>query len=130
MEIIKSMDTTLKKQLFKFAIAGVIAVLTDLIVYYVLIGSYGHSFSKGVSFLIGTFVSFVINKFWTFNKDDEVKKDLFKFLTLYGGSLCANIVVNSQVLIYSSSVIVAFVFATGMSMTINFIGQKWWVFKR
>lgn len=119
-----------KKESFKYLVSGLSAVATDYLVYLILLNFLSHSLAKAISFISGMFVAFVLNKYWTFSSKNKVHKDIFKFVILYTCSLTANVLSNKLVLIMFPLVItVAFVVATGVSVIMNYVGQKYWVFK-
>ena len=76
----------IKKELKRFLVAGLSAVGTDLVMYYILLNFMPHDISKAVSFLLGTVVAFVINKYWTFEKHEKSYKEILKFGILYSFS--------------------------------------------
>lgn len=115
----------LKKEVSRFLIAGFSAVGTDLCTYYILLNFLTHDLAKAISFIIGTVVAFVINKYWTFEKHKKSYIEMIKFGVLYSVTLGANVVTNNVVLEYTNIVILAFLVATGISTVLNFIGQKW-----
>ncbi|WP_373429940.1 GtrA family protein [Paenibacillus sp. GD4] len=118
------------KQLIRFITTGTLAVTTDSICYYLLSALLSISLAKSISFLLGTCVAYIFNKFWTFEKKHFSSKELFKFLLLYSLTLGANVITNKSVLfILEEQFIFAFFIATGVSTVLNFIGQKWWVFR-
>ena len=119
----------IKRELNKFLVAGLSAVGTDLLVYYLLLNFLNYEVSKGISFLTGSVVAFIINKYWTFNKPKISYKEMIKFGVLYSITLGLNIMTNKIVLDYTSLVLLSFLIATGVSTILNFVGQKWWVFK-
>ncbi len=119
----------LKKELKRFLIAGFSAVGTDLVTYYILLNFLSHDVAKAISFLFGTIVAFVINKYWTFEKHDKSYKEVVQFTILYTITLGANVVTNKFVLEQTDSILFAFLVATGVSTVLNFLGQKFWVFK-
>ena len=119
----------IKKELKRFLVAGLSAVGTDLVTYYILLNFLPHDISKAVSFLLGTVVAFVINKYWTFEKHEKSYKEIAKFGILYSLTLGANVMTNKMILEYTSLIFLAFLVATGVSTVLNFIGQKWWVFR-
>ncbi|KAB7892657.1 GtrA family protein [Poseidonibacter ostreae] len=119
----------IKKELKRFLVAGLSAVGTDLVTYYMLLNFLPHDIAKAISFLLGTVVAFIINKYWTFEKYERSYKEILKFALLYSVTLGANVVTNNLFLEYTSLVFVAFLVATGVSTVLNFIGQKWWVFR-
>lgn len=140
------------KQLTKFGLVGITAVMVDLFVYYLLSQFIDVNLSKALSFASGTFVTYNLNKFWTWRQTDKNTTRLFLFLVLYAMSLLINVGVNSLALQYlpKSEIIislrdlgnevsplfamktdkfVAFFIATAVSSVFNFLGQKYWVFK-
>jgi putative flippase GtrA len=119
----------IKKELKKFLVAGVSAVGTDLVTYYILLGFLIPGISKAISFLAGTIVAYFINKYWTFGKHEKSFKEVIKFGVLYCCTLGMNVLVNKIVLDNTTIVFLAFLIATGVSTVLNFIGQKFWVFK-
>lgn len=138
----------LKKQLVKFTLTGILAVIVDLICYYLLLNALpeklltfigNEAIAKAISFVCGMTVTYTINKFWTWKQRDRSNKRMAKFGLLYGVSLMVNVGINSIVLLllyeYQSVIdlpykyFIAFVAATGVSASLNFVGQKFWVFK-
>lgn len=119
----------IKKELKRFLVAGLSAVGTDLISYYILLNFLPHDFAKAISFMLGTVVAFVINKYWTFEKHEKSYREILQFGLLYTVTLGANVMINNVVLEYTNIVFLAFLVATGVSTVLNFIGQKFWVFK-
>jgi putative flippase GtrA len=119
----------IKKELKRFLVAGISAVGTDLVTYYILLNFLSHDVAKAMSFLLGTVVAFIINKYWTFEKHEKSYKEMMKFGILYSLTLGANVMTNNIVLEYTSLIFLAFLVATGVSTVLNFIGQKFWVFK-
>lgn len=139
---------TLQKQLVKFTMIGVLAVLVDLGCYYLLLqvipekllGAVpNESVAKTISFLCGMSVTYSLNKLWTWKQRESSKIGMAKFGALYGLSLVMNVAVNSSLLyiLHHFAYIldlpykyfIAFIGATGFSAVMNFVGQKFWVFK-
>lgn len=119
------------KQLSRFIIAGCSAVVTDCGVYFMLLQVMSPNISKTISFLSGTIVAYIINKYWTFEQPKKSGAEASKFWVFYLMTLAINVETNKLVLsITNQSVIWAFIIATGTSTVLNFIGQKWWVFKQ
>ncbi|MFL5728350.1 MAG: GtrA family protein [Cytophagaceae bacterium] len=118
------------KEIARFFISGCSAVLIDMAVYFVLKKQIDENLAKGISFLTGTVVAFLMNKLWTFGKREKSLTEVFKFALLYLSTLCLNIAVNHFILSINHSVYwSAFIAATGCSTVSNFLGQKFWVFK-
>lgn len=125
-------DKALVRQVLRFLVAGGSAVGTDALVYFLLVGvGFEKSFAKGLSFLSGTVVAYVINKFWTFERPERSLAEVFKFALLYGFTLGVNVGVNALVLaLLPGQITLAFLCATGTSTVLNFLGQKFFVFRR
>ncbi len=124
-------DQELRKQLTRFLVAGLTAVGTDFGFYFLLINFMAKSPAKAISFIIGTVAAYLINKFWTFEKSRYSSWEIVKFIILYASTLMANVGVNKLVLlVLPGFVFLGFLMATGTSTVLNFIGQKWWVFRR
>lgn len=119
----------IKREINKFIYAGLAAVGTDFLFYYLLLNLFSHEFSKGISFIIGSVVAFILNKYWTFRKPEKSFIQMIRFGILYCTTLGLNIMSNKIVLDNTNMVFVSFLFATGISTILNFVGQKWWVFK-
>ena len=119
----------MQKELGRFVITGLGAVGTDLLSYYALFGAMGHSPAKALSFLCGSGVAYVANKYWTFGKHAHSYAEMMRFAGLYTATLGANVAVNNSCLTrFPSALFFAFLCATGTSTILNFAGQKWWVF--
>ncbi len=118
----------IKRQINKFFFAGLIAVATDMFVYYLLLNIFNPEISKGISFVVGSGVAYALNKYWTFEKPDKSFREILRFIILYGTTLGLNVMTNKIILDYTEIVIISFLIATGVSTILNFIGQKWWVF--
>ncbi|MEO9258528.1 MAG: GtrA family protein [Crocinitomicaceae bacterium] len=137
-----------QKQFIKFVLIGMLAVLVDLACYYFFLSIFPEKFgtfftnemiSKSCSFVCGSFVTYNLNKYWTWKQTNKSHKRFVKFFSLYLISLLINVSVNSGMLylllnvssfeVIPAKYLVAFVMATGISALFNFFGQKWWIFK-
>lgn len=133
-----------KKEISRFILAGFCAVGTDCFTYYLLTKFLPVDISKSISFLTGTFFAYLINKYYTFEQKQKSVSEVFKFLGLYLFTLCANVGVNKLSFLILPTVfsyfpivnsngsikLFAFLMATGTSTILNFLGQKFFVFKR
>ena len=124
------LSSLFKKQLARFIVVGCAAVATDFVFYFVLLNLIPHAPAKTISFIAGTIVAYIFNKYWTFEKPDKSHTEMFQFFILYTLTLGANVGVNAITLhFFPEYTLLAFFCATGTSTVLNFIGQKWWVFK-
>lgn len=128
----------LVKQVLLFGVSGILATGSDYLLYSVMIRYYlGHYIiSKSCSFLLGTFVAFIFNKYVTFGVKQKSFQETVRFSILYTVSLVGNVAINKIALMLllaldnlQYSIWLAFLMATAFSMVLNFLGQKFWVFK-
>lgn len=124
----------IKREFGIFLIVGSLTVLVDFAVYRGLLwlDITSIDFAKGVSFLAGTVFAYFANRFWTFGHQSIAAGSVGRFAALYLSTLIANIAVNAlalKALIDApSSLQWAFLLATGVSATLNFLGMKFFVF--
>ncbi|MDX2470896.1 MAG: GtrA family protein [SAR324 cluster bacterium] len=119
----------LKKELTRFLVTGCSAVATDYLTYLLFQQWFDLSLAKGLSFVAGSVLAFILNKYWTFEVHHSTAKQLVKFTALYLSTLAANVSVNAAALqLLPEFITFAFLCATGTSTILNFLGQKFWVF--
>ena len=123
----------LEYEIARFLVVGGTTVLIDLICYFILIYmGFDTSLSKGISFSIGTVFAYFANRNYTFKSSTAGFFKFAVFTLLYLSTLVVNVVSNEIVLKLTSqinsSLIIAFLIATSLSATLNFIGMKYIVF--
>lgn len=119
------------KELLRFLLGGATAVVVDYFVYtFLLYLHFNTELAKGISYICGAVVGFVINKFWTFESKEFHKEEIIKYILLYTCSALANAGTNKVVLLIFPIKVLAFLGATGVSTVMNFLGQKFFVFKK
>ncbi len=119
------------KELSRFVVGGGSAVLVDFVVYRSLVHfGIDMSVAKAISYVAGAAVGFVINKFWTFECARLSFTEILRYVILYACSALANTMVNALVIWVTSMTFFAFLCATGVSTIMNFIGQKFFVFRQ
>ncbi len=124
-----------KKEFFNFVVIGFLTVLIDSSVYTLILKMASNfSFAKTFGFVSGTFFSFFANRNFTFKIQNSIWIQIYKFALLYSGSLMINVIINNMALNYFSGtnyrIKLAFTTATFSSALINFIGMKYFVFKK
>lgn len=125
----------IKRELQIFLIVGTLTVLVDLCTYRSLLWTQLFSIdtAKGLGFITGTVFAYLANRFWTFGHKQHADGTLIRFLLLYSATLAANIIINSLVINllngFAWNLSAAFLIATGVSASLNFIGMKWFAFK-
>ena len=120
----------LENQILIFIIIGGLATTIDFIIYSYLLDFISINFSEFISMLVSSLFSYFMNKIFTFNKGKNYNsKYLIKFYIIFLLNLLTNIFVNYYVYKWTSIKILAFILATLFGMIVNFIGQKFFVFK-
>ena len=124
----------IKRELLIFLIVGVVTVVIDFLTYQglILFGVTGIDIAKAAGFVVGTVFAYFANRYWTFGHNRHASGSAFRFSILYVTSLGANVVANAVCLMalsdYLMAVQLAFLFATALSATFNFLGMKHFVF--
>jgi putative flippase GtrA len=129
--IIKKLLT--KYEVSRFLIVGMFTVLVDLFFYSIMFYfGFSTSLSKGVSFSTGTIFSYFANRKYTFRSSVRKVSKLLIFCLIYLSTLIINVVTNETVLELTGrteiSFLFAFILATLLSATLNFIGMRRYVF--
>ena len=124
----------LKNEINRFLLVGITTVLIDLSVYsLLLLLEFDTYISKGISFNVGALFAFYANKNFTFKSNTKSSFKFILFLILYFTTLGINVSFNEIILSLIGkselSLFIAFVIATAISATINFLGMKHIVFK-
>ena len=126
----------IKRELAIFLVVGATTVLVDFVTYRSLFqfGSMNVNIAKVGGFLIGTFFAYCANRIWTFGHKPHARGTALRFAILYGSTLSANVAINSLALKLVGNefdaIKLAFLIATVVSASINFIGMKYFVFRR
>ena len=125
----------IRRQLSAFLIVGSLTALIDFLSYRSIVWTelLGVDTAKGVGFILGTGFAYFANRAWTFGFNKHLAGSLWRFVALYTITLTANVVLNMLVLeilaTTPGAVELAFLFATVVSATLNFIGMRSFVFK-
>lgn len=125
----------IKRELVIFLIVGASTVLVDLMIYRGLIQFQimKVDMAKATGFLVGTLFAYFANRFWTFGHKPHAPRSAWRFSVLYASTLGTNVLINAVALKLLADTAVAFqlafLFATGVSASLNFLGMKLFVFK-
>ena len=119
-------------EIFRFLIVGGIAVVIDGVCYALMVRTVGleHGFSKRLSFVFGSIWAFFANKHYTFTSSAPLGREIILFALLYLSSFLANGWVHDITWKISSKDWLSFLSATVTSTVINFLGQKFIVFRK
>jgi putative flippase GtrA len=89
--------------------------------------------AKAAGFLTGSLFAYFANRFWTFGHKQHAPGSVWRFVVLYTSTLGTNVLINSLALHMLADAVgaiqIAFVFATGVSAGLNFLGMKKFVFR-
>ena len=121
-------------EVFKFAAIGILNTLVDVSVSFALNGFFGiyYALCQIVGYSAGTLNSFFLNKFFTFKSrgvGQNSYRQLLRFIVINLISLGATLLALRLLIdvlfinFYISKAIVTF-----LSLFINFVGSKFWVF--
>ena len=119
-------------EIYKFIIIGIIAVSIDAFVYY-LLGNFeffSYPISKKISFICGAAFAFFFNRSYVFQIKHKNISQILGFSILYLISFLCNAFSHDFVLNKLAIPTVAFIFATAVSTIINYLGQKFIIFKK
>lgn len=128
---------TLKTQLFRFIMTGVVGAVVDFGSTYLLsLVGLSHAGSKTVGFILGTLTAYLINRRWTFRAEPSLRR----FLVTMCAYLLTYLVQVSLFLVcipwlsdhgFSDfwTQAVSFVIAQGTATVLNFIIQRWVIFR-
>ena len=119
-------------EIYKFIIIGIIAVSIDAFVYY-LLGNFeffSYEISKRISFICGAAFAFFFNRSYVFQIKHKNISQILGFSILYFTSFLSNASSHDFVLNKLGIPFVAFIFATAISTTINYLGQKFIIFNK
>lgn len=125
----------IKRELITFLFVGSLTVLTDFLTYRALtqFQMIEVNVAKAVGFTTGTLFAYFANRFWTFGYKSHLMGSVLRFVLLYGSTLSANVLINALALSIitelSVAVQLAFLLATLVSASLNFLGMKYFVFK-
>ena len=118
-------------QIVRFVLVGGISTAIDFIIYMLLSMKLPVEISKGISMVSASVFSYFANKNYTFkNKDKTNIGYIIKFYIVFAANLAANIAINSLLYHSTGYKVLSFIIATLAGMTVNYVGQKIFVFSK
>jgi putative flippase GtrA len=127
----------MRRQLLLFAGAGVAGFLVDAgVLYLALDAGVGYFSGRAVSFLCAVWVTWQINRRFTFvaKPNESVWQEWWRYLAGMSGGGAVNYAAYSIIVITldGRALLPAYAVAAGSlaGMAVNFIAAKWWVFER
>ena len=123
----------LKTEIRRFLIVGSTTVAIDLICYAGLLhAGVPIPMAKAIGFMAGMIFAWFANRLYTFSQKGGFRR-ITGFVLLYLGTLGLNVLANQLCLSVLGSTTLAyfgaFLVATGLSATANFLGMKLLVFR-
>jgi putative flippase GtrA len=119
-----------RKEIIRFLIAGSIVNAVDFSVYYILFHFLSYSLSKGISFTCAGIVAYLLNKYWTFKRNQPSYVEVGWYILINFLALGMNVLANQGILnLWPKAVFLALIIATILTGLFTFVCFKWWVFK-
>jgi putative flippase GtrA len=121
----------IRREIIFYIIVGITSIVIDFLFYYFLTNIFhlDNSNSKRLSFLIGSTSSFLLNKRITFKSTKKTFKEPILFSIVYLFSFILNSFTHDIMLEYFDGSY-PFIIATFISVIMNYLGQKFIVFKK
>jgi putative flippase GtrA len=123
-------------QAARFLTVGLLNTALDAAIYYTLtrgfpVFSHNPALAKAISYSVGVINSFFWNRLWTFRSNASLRATLLPYAAV---NLCG-LALNAGMLQISLKVLgipegLAFILATGLSTSWNFLASKLLVFRR
>ncbi|MGV0362198.1 GtrA family protein [Corynebacterium minutissimum] len=135
-----SQSNSLHAQGAKFAITGAIAAVIDVSITWLFqigLDLFGDVVSRTIGFSVGTLVAYLLNRRWTFNANAS-KRRFAAVIATYAMTYAINILLYRWAFPFfdhnlewpsSWALAVAFVIAQGTATIINFLVQRWVIFR-
>ena len=119
-------------EIYRFIIIGICSVFIDLVFYYLFIyfKVFDPIIAKRISFIIGAIFAFYANRNYVFKVKERKFLQYILFSLLYFTSFILNSITHDYIFFMSKLTLISFICATFVSTCINFIGQKFIIFKK
>jgi putative flippase GtrA len=122
----------LVRQARRFVLVGGLAALVDYGSYRLLLFlDVPIDPAKAVGFILGTTLSYLLNRSWTFEAAGRAHV-VGRFMVLYGSTLLVNVAVNAAAVRLldgiTGRITIAWLVAQGVASTLNFFGMRSVVF--
>ena len=110
--------------------AGVLMMVTDFGVYYILFHFLSYGASKAISFTCAGALGYFINKLWTFERVLLPHHEIRRYLLVNLMVLGVNVLTNQSILDrWPSAVFLALFTASAVTSIVTFVSLKWWVYR-
>jgi len=120
------------RSLALFSLVGLSNTLIDYLVFFLLYHSFRDYYLavQVISYSCGTLNSYFLNKYWTFQKKNiPSRAEFLKFIMVNALALSISFI---SLYVFSNNfslnMFICKTIATGMSLAVNYVGSKFWVF--
>jgi putative flippase GtrA len=127
---------SVRRQFLRFAIAGIVGFVVDVIVLYVLLGlGLGYYSGRVLSFLVAAFTTWQINRRHAFaaQADERRFREWLRYLLAMSGGGILNYLVYSGIVAFAAHgpwlPLLAVAAGSIAGLAANFLTAKFWVFK-
>jgi putative flippase GtrA len=121
---------SVKKEIFRFLIAGAIINATDFSIYFISFHFLPYSISKGISFTCAGIVGYLLCKYLIFKPPKSSHAEMGRYVLINCLALGINVLTNQAILnVWSGAVLAALLVATALTGLFTFVCFKWWVFR-
>ena len=121
----------LDKSVIKFLVVGGCCTFIDYSIYMMIVDKIGALGGKGISMGCSMIINYLLNKYWSFNaKKTKKGKEITRYILSQVANITVNMSVNFIVLSVIGQKTIAFLCATGVAMIVNYLLQRFWVFKK
>lgn len=142
----KGINAFLNSTVFKFAVVGIVNTIVGLVAMLASIvvlewgkwfsGTINYWISSAINIIVGSIVSYILNKHFTFQSNTEARRDIFRFVV--NAVVCYGVAygiarpvalhfVGKAVQIIKQ--IIALLFGAVLFTVLNYFGQRFYVFK-
>jgi putative flippase GtrA len=121
----------MRRQMVRYCTAGIFVMVTDYILYMLGLGMFEMSVTeaKAASYVVATCLSYVLNKYWTFESRQLCPREAAAFFSLYFVTWLVNLSANLFFYKHLINLHLAWALAFTLSTLLNFAGQRLWVFR-
>lgn len=119
-----------KNKFVKFIFVGGTATCIDFVIYMILNNFINLSIAKVISMVTSCIYSYFLNKKWTFEcKEKNNSSQIIKYTFSQIINVTTNVLVNFIIYKITNIKIIAYIIATLVAMTVNYVLQKKYVFR-
>ena len=122
----------------KFILVGIINTIvgTGTMFLFYNVFHTGYWVASASNYIVGSIVSYLLNKYFTFQNKDKSKNSIFKFIINISGCYliaygiakpCAAVLLSSFSQVIKENV--AMLIGMCLFVVLNYFGQRFWVFK-